>query len=82
MLLWFIPIQAFIQVLLPDQRLFVFIGMAELLIALACSYLLLAYRMPLRRFSTVMTDVSFPAEGTPPPALPGPGWAPRLGNDR
>ena len=49
LLLWFMPIQAFIEILLPQYRLFVLIGMIELLVALACSYLMLAQRLPVSR---------------------------------
>jgi hypothetical protein len=78
---WFIPVQAFIQILLPDQRLFVLIGIVEIFIGLACSYLLLAHRIPVRLRAKSLTDVTFPEENAPPLTLPGPDWAPRLGNE-
>ncbi len=62
LLLWLIPVQVFIQLILPEQRLFVFIGIAELLVALSCSYLLLAQRLPERTAHNVLTDITFPAE--------------------
>lgn len=62
LLLWLIPVQAFIQVILPEQQLFVFIGIGELLLALAASYLLLAQRVPHHAQSRVLTDITFPEE--------------------
>ena len=78
MLFWFIPVQAFLQVLLPELRLFVPIGMAEIFVGLTCSYLLLAQRTPAPQRIPVVTDVSFPSEATLRPALPGPRWSPTL----
>lgn len=56
LLLWFMPIQALIEILLPQYRLFIFIGMLELLVLLACSYLMLAQRLPLLRPRPAVTD--------------------------
>lgn len=56
LLLWFMPIQALIEILLPQYRLFIFIGMLELLVLLACSYLMLAQRLPALRPRPVVTD--------------------------
>ena len=72
LLLWFIPVQAFIQVLLPEFRLFVLIGMSQLLSALACSYLMLAARQPAMHTAVIPTDVSFPLTTAFPRALPAP----------
>lgn len=72
LLLWLIPIQAFIQVLLPEFRLFVLIGMIQILCALACSYLMLAARRPVVVKATLPTDIAFPVL-PPPRALPAPG---------
>lgn len=66
LLLWFIPVQGFIQVLLPEFRLFVLIGMIQLLSALACSYLMLAARQPEMSTAVIPTDVSFPITTTVP----------------
>ncbi len=65
LLLWFMPVQAFIEILLPQHRLFVFIGMIELLVTLACSYLMLAQRLPSIRLRPIITD-NLMGEGTPP----------------
>jgi hypothetical protein len=72
--LWFIPVQAFIQILLPEFRLFVLIGIVQLLSALACSYLMLAARLPETVTTVRSTDMTFPsprrAPRRPLPSLP------------
>lgn len=69
-LLWFMPVQAFIQILLPEFRLFVLIGIVQLLSALACSYLMLAARLPATVTTVRPTDMTFPrAARAPRPAL-------------
>lgn len=83
LLLWFIPVQAFIQILLPEFRLFVLIGIVQLLSALACSYLMLSARMPASVTVTRPTDMTFPrTTSTVRPVLPPlpdlPKTAPRL----
>lgn len=80
LLFWFIPIQVLIELVLPGRGLFVQIGIVELFVGLTCSYLLLAQRQPMQRERSVLTDVAFPMDATPSPALPGPQWAPRLEN--
>lgn len=77
LVIWFMPVQAFIQVLLPDQRLFVLIAMSELFVGLACSYLLLAQRLPEQEQQVVLTDAVFPEEKRRL-ALPSPSWGPKL----
>lgn len=72
LLLWFIPVQGFIQVLLPEFRLFVLIGIIQILSALACSYLMLAARRPEMSTVVIPTDVNFPTTGLFPRALPAP----------
>lgn len=72
LLLWLIPVQGFIQVLLPEFRLFVLIGMIQILCALSCSYLMLAARRPVVAKATIPTDIAFPVI-PPPRALPAPG---------
>lgn len=42
LLLWMIPVQAFLAVLFPSPAVIVPLGILQLLVALACSYLLLA----------------------------------------
>ncbi len=82
LLFWFIPIQAFLQILLPDHRLFVLIGIVEIFVSLACSYLLLAHRLPLQTRSAFLTDSAFPEDRLLLPALPSADWAPRLSNNQ
>ncbi len=81
LLFWFMPIQAFLQILLPDHRLFVLIGIVEIFVSLACSYLLLAHRSPLQRGSAILTDLAFPEDQLLLPALPDANWSPRLDNE-
>jgi len=82
LLFWFIPLQAFIQVLLPEYRFFVLIAIVEIFVSLACSYLLLAHRLPLYSQSAILTDIAFPEDQQTTPLAPNPDWAPRLLNDQ
>jgi hypothetical protein len=68
LLLWLIPVQGFLEVLLPEFRLFVLIGMIQILSALACSYLMLAARQPVVTKRSTETDIAFPA--SPSRSLP------------
>ncbi len=72
LLLWFIPVQAFIQILLPEFRLFVLIGMIQLLTALACSYLMLTARLPVLESAAAPTDIAFSSTAPPMHALQAP----------
>ncbi|MEZ4726181.1 MAG: hypothetical protein R3E79_03490 [Caldilineaceae bacterium] len=86
LLLWLIPVQGVIQILLPEFRLFVLIGIIQILSTLACSYLMLTARQPTVTTAAVSTDIAFPTparRALPPP----PNWVeqpPRLlpGSDR
>lgn len=69
LLLWLIPVQAFLQILLPEFRLFVLIGMIQILSTLACSYLMLTARLPVTVTPSVPTDIAFPTPPPFPPAL-------------
>lgn len=71
LLLWVIPVQGLIQILLPEFRLFVLIGMIQILSALACSYLMLAARLPVAPKRPVPTDMASPIT-TPARILPSP----------
>lgn len=76
LLLWTIPVQAVVGVLLGIPALIALIGMIELVIALACSYLMLAEQLPVIEQQPVLTDIAFPDPnprvGLPiPPAPPG-----------
>jgi hypothetical protein len=59
-LLWMIPAQTLLAVLIPSSNLFAVIGGVELLIALACSYLILLDRAPGLDRKFVVTDIVFP----------------------
>lgn len=80
LLIWFVPVQVIIEILLPGYGLFVQIAMVELFVSLTCSYLILAQRQPVVAARRVLTDISFPIDAEPLPALPQSGWAPRLQN--
>lgn len=81
LLLWCIPIQAAAEIILPGHGLAVLIGVLQILIALACSYMILVEHTPATQASSILTDITFPGEkATPLPApagertrLPAPG---------
>lgn len=60
LLLWCVVVQAVIGPLLGIPALVAIIGIVELLLALACSYLILAEEAPETSVRQVITDVSFP----------------------
>ncbi len=60
LLLWMIPAQMLSAVLIPSSNLFAVIGGVEVLIALACSYLILLDRAPGLDRKFVVTDIVFP----------------------
>lgn len=62
LLLWIIPIQLIVEVLLPLPTLIAFLGVLQLLIALSCGYLILADRIPRATTRVTPTDVTFPDE--------------------
>ena len=59
-LLWIVPTQAFVATVLEIPSLVALLGILELLVALACSYLLMAERVPVSQKGQVLTDVAFP----------------------
>ena len=65
LLLWMIPIQLLIEVLLPEATVVAFIGALQLLLALTCGYLILADRVPRAATRLVMTDITFPDSVAP-----------------
>jgi hypothetical protein len=67
LLLWCIPAHAMTAILLVNPSLTVAIGVVELLIALACSYLILVDRGPVSVAVPTLTDVTFPEAGLPAP---------------
>jgi hypothetical protein len=73
LLLWSIPMQAFVEVLVPGHSLSVLIGIMEIVMALACSYLIMVDVAPAPVQAPVPTDLGFPDQ--PPglrPLLPAP----------
>ena len=62
LMLWLIPVQAFLSVLFPLPAVIVLLGILQLLVALACSYLILAE-------DDVLTSVEVPS--TDPDLAPG-----------
>lgn len=60
LLLWCVPVQAVVGVLLGIPALIALIGMLELAIALACSYLVLAEQLPVAEAPPILTDIVFP----------------------
>jgi hypothetical protein len=75
LLLWCIPVQAVVAVLLGVPALIALIGILELVVALACSYLVLAEQLPAVEQQPVLTDITFPDRlpgALPSPATPRP----------
>ncbi|MBV7330247.1 hypothetical protein KFU94_18755 [Chloroflexi bacterium TSY] len=66
LLLWCIPIQILVAVLLPLPGLLVLIGILELLLALGCSYLILTESFVDTEQPIVVTDITFPTDRLPP----------------
>ncbi len=60
LLLWCLAVQGFISVLLAIPALVAIIGILEILVALACSYLILAEQLPAVKQAPVLTDMTFP----------------------
>ncbi|MCC9075256.1 hypothetical protein FKZ61_003895 [Litorilinea aerophila] len=77
LLLWCIPAQVIVSALLAVPALIAIIGILELLLALACSYLILAERLPEESEKLVLTDIVFP-EPTARREMPTRGSARRL----
>jgi hypothetical protein len=70
LLLWCVPVQAVVGVLLGAPTIIALIGILELGLALACSYLVLAEQLPVVERPPVLTDITFP-EHFPTYAPPG-----------
>lgn len=77
LLLWCVVIQAVIGPLLGIPALVAMIGILELLLALACSYLILAEEAPESSAGQVISDVSFPVIVMTPSRANGSGSARR-----
>jgi hypothetical protein len=65
LLLWCIPAQVVTSLLLPIPSLIVMIGVLQLLLALACSYLMLVEKYGIIDASVVATDVTFALKQLP-----------------
>jgi hypothetical protein len=72
LLLWAMPVQAIVEMLTPGHTLFALIGMVQIVITLACSYLLLIELAPAIKPAPVPTDISFPQPIVPERTLPAP----------
>lgn len=62
LLLWFMPVHSVVYEVMPHPTVAVLIGGLKLLLALACSYLMLADRVPDTVDRLVLTDIVFPDE--------------------
>jgi hypothetical protein len=77
LLLWCVPAQALISIALAIPALVAVIGIIELLVALACSYLILVELLPVATTKPVLTDIFFPEQdpvllmGDEPPGAAG-----------
>lgn len=60
LLLWFAPVQAVVAGLLGIPPLIALVGILQLALALACSYLVLVEQAPAE--NAVLTDITFPGE--------------------
>lgn len=60
LILWFIPMHVVVATLFPFSSLIVLFGFLELILALCCSYLILAERLGESEQVTIATDVTFP----------------------
>ncbi len=73
LLIWFLPVHSVIHEVLPHPMVAVLIGGLKLLLALACSYLTLADRVPDTVGRLILTDITFPdaaaLSANPGPAL-------------
>ncbi|RIK44861.1 MAG: hypothetical protein DCC55_01270 [Chloroflexi bacterium] len=72
LLLWCAPIQSIVELLVPGHNLFVIIGMVEIVVTLACSYLLLIDLTPEPKPAPVITDSTYIERVPALPALPAP----------
>lgn len=70
LLLWCIPVQAMIEILLPMPQLFILVNILEIMLALACSYLVLTGRAPVPE-EQVTTDLTFTIYAEAPPTFAG-----------
>lgn len=79
LLLWCAIGQGLAAVYMPQPQVLVVLGVAPLTIALTCSYLIVAERMPRANRRTLYTDISFPTDdsaGGGDPVQPAPAHPP------
>lgn len=69
LLFWLIPLQSLMAVSLPLPSLIALIGILDVLIALVCSYLMMAESEVVVEAQRPPTDVTFPGAVQPRPAL-------------
>lgn len=69
LLLWFIPVQSLMAVILPLPALIALLGALALSIALVCSYLDLAESEQVAEQQRPLTDVTFPVESEMAPSF-------------
>jgi hypothetical protein len=72
LLVWIMPVQAVVEMLTPGHNLFALIGIVEIVITLACSYLLLIELVPVPKPAPIATDITFPQTIAPERQLPAP----------
>lgn len=78
LLLWLAPVQAVAAVLVAIPSVVVLVGLLQIMVALACSYLVLIEQIPADAGAPVLTDITFPDE-LPPRAAESPELGERLG---
>jgi hypothetical protein len=83
LLLWLIPVQVIVAVLVNSPAMVALIGMLALLLALAGSYLVLVEQVTIEQSRAVVTDITFPDELGDPASQPYDdtevyGWVPWL----
>lgn len=60
LLMWIVPVQVVAASLVGVPMLIALIGLLQILLALACSYLVLVEQTPAENVAPVLTDISFP----------------------
>lgn len=71
LLLWLAPVQAVATVLVGVPAIVALIGLLQIMVALACSYLILVEQIPAEEGPAVLTDITFPtAAGAEPARTP------------
>jgi hypothetical protein len=70
LVMWLLMVQALVTVLLANPILVAMIGAIQLLLVLACSYLIVLERLRKVDVPVVLTDITFPEEWTFEPLMP------------